>query len=129
MSVGASGVTFFVFNDFEQKLLEKNSTADFIEKKSKKFSIANFIEKNRKKFPLLISLKKNRKKFPLLISLKKNRKNFSTAEFIGKQFPLLISLKNNFVPIYGIFQEVKKKCQISRKFVSLSFLHPTNSFA
>jgi hypothetical protein len=57
-SVGASGVKCFVFNDFEQKLLEKNSTADFN-------------EKNRKHFPLLISLKKNRKKFALLISLKK----------------------------------------------------------
>ena len=82
-SVGASGVKFFVFNDFEQKILEKNSTAKFIEtnskfictvdvieKKSKKISTADFIEKNRKKFPLLISLKKNQKKFPLLISLK-----------------------------------------------------------
>ena len=32
-SVVASGVKFFVFNDFEQKYLKKNSTADFIEEK------------------------------------------------------------------------------------------------
>ena len=49
-SVGASGVKFLVFNDFEQKL-EKNSTADFIEKQSKKFCTADVIEKKiEKKF-------------------------------------------------------------------------------
>ena len=35
--------------------------------------------------------------------------------------PLLISLKKQFVIIYHIFQEVKKKGQISRKFNMVSF--------
>ena len=43
------GGKIFVFNDFEQKLLEKNSSANFNEKKLKKFSTADFIEKNLKK--------------------------------------------------------------------------------
>ena len=105
-SVGALGVKFFVLNDFEQKLLEKNSTADFIEKKSKKFSTADFIEKKSKKFSTADFIEKNSKKN-------------STAD----------SLKKNFVTIYRIFQEVKKKCQISRKFRSLNFSHPPQNLS
>ena len=102
-SVGASGVKCFVLNDFEQKLLEKNSTA-------------GFIQKNRKNFPLLISLKKIEKIVHCWFHWKKIEK-----------FPLLISFKKKFVTFYRIFQEVKKSVKFSVN-LGLNFSHPYKIF-
>ena len=102
--------TFYCW--FHWKKSKKNSTADFIEKKSKKNSTADFIEKNFhcwfhwKQFSLLISLKKIRKKILLMISLQKI-----------------------FVKFYHIFQDVKKKGQISRKLRWLNFDHPPQNLS
>ena len=83
MSVGASGVELFVFNNFEQKILEK------------KFHCWIYCKTFEKNFHCWFHWKKNRKKFPLLISLKKiftsdlienNLKNNYTADFIAKIF-------------------------------------------
>ena len=71
-----------------------------VKKKSKKISTADFIEKKSKKISNADFIEKNSKKN-------------STPD----------SLKKNFVTIYRIFQEVKKKCQIFSKFVWSNLPH------
>ena len=116
-SVGASGVKFFVFNDFEQKLLEK--------------------------IPLLISLKKIEKifhcwfhwtKFDLQFDPPTTAdfiEKFCTADFIeknSKKNSTADSLKKKICAILPHISRRKKKCQILSKFGRSVFSHSYKTF-
>ena len=113
-SVGASGIRFFVFNDFEKKILEKKFHWWFHWKQIKKnFHFWFHWKKIEKNFHCWFHWKKIEKFFHCWFHWKKFEKKFY-CWFIEKKFCVILPH----------ISRRKKKGQISRKFVVVEFLPP-----